>query len=110
MRYLYGALTLLVAITCAIFAVSNRASVSLSLWPFPGTLEIPVFIRGLGTTLVGLLLGLAVGWLLSMPARLARRRLATRLAVAEADVQRLKAQIAGQGAVALPNVSARIDA
>lgn len=110
MRYLYGALTLLVAIACAIFAVSNRAPVSLSLWPFPGTLELPIFVLVLGTTLVGLLLGLIVGWLLSMPARMARRRLTTRLAVAEADVNRLRTQIAGDAAAALPKVSARIDA
>lgn len=110
MRYLYGAFTFLVAIVCAIFAVSNRASVSLSLWPFPGTLEIPVFALVLGTTFAGLLLGLCVGWLASMPARLARRRLTTRLAVAEADIGRLKAQLAGQSAAALPALTARVEA
>ena len=110
MRYVYGVLTLLVAIVCAIFAVSNRGAVSLSLWPFPGALETPVFILVLGTTLVGLVLGLVAGSLLSMPARLARRRLTMRLAVAEADVTRLKAQIAGQTAAALPGVPAKVDA
>jgi uncharacterized integral membrane protein len=110
MRYVYGALTLLVAIACAIFAVSNRAPVSLSLWPIPGAIETPVFILVLGTTLVGLVLGLVTGWLISMPARLARRRLTMRLAVAEADVKRLKAQLAGEAAVALPGVPARLEA
>lgn len=102
MRYLYGAVTLLLAVACAIFAVSNRAPVALSLWPFPGSLELPVFILALGTALAGLLLGLAAGWALSMPARLARRRLTMRLAVAEADLRRLRAQIAGESATAVP--------
>ncbi len=110
MRYLYGALTLLVSVACAIFAVSNRASVSLSLWPFPGAFEVPVFLLVLGTTLLGLLSGLVLGWLMSMPARLARRRLAARLAAAEADLTRLRAQRAGQVATAVPGVPASAEA
>jgi lipopolysaccharide assembly protein A len=110
MRYLYGALTLLVAIVCAVFAVSNRTPVALSLWPFAGALELPVFILVLGTTLVGLLLGLKIGWLVAMPGRLARRRLAQRLVVAEQDVRRLKAEIASQAAAVLPSVVARVGA
>ena len=110
MRYVYWVLTLLVAIACAIFAVKNNVPVSVNLWPFADALEMPIFILVLGTSLVGLLVGLVAGWLLSMPARLARRRLTMRLAVAEADVARLKAQISGQTAAALPAVPAKVDA
>ena len=102
MRYLYGALTLLAAIICAMFAVSNRAPVAISLWPFSGELQVPVFVLALGTTLGGLLLGLMIGWVIAMPSRFARRRLTQRLALAEADVKRLKTEIASQAAAALP--------
>ncbi len=110
MRYLYGALTLVVALSCAMFAVSNRAPVSLNLWPFAGALQVPVFVLVLGTTLVGLLLGLMIGWLVSMPSRFARRRLAQRLALTEQDVKRLKAEIAGQAAAVVSTAAVRAEA
>jgi uncharacterized integral membrane protein len=98
MRYVYGFLTLLLGAACAVFAVSNRAPVDVSLWPFPGSEQLPLYALSLGTAAGGLALGLIVGWLRAIPARLARRRIAQQLAQTEADLKRLRGQVAAQTA------------
>lgn len=96
MRYLYIFLTLLLGAACAVFAICNRTPVDISLWPFPGSLELPLYALSLGTAAGGLVLGLLIGALRAIPAGLARRRLGQRLAQAEADLKRLRAQAATQ--------------
>ena len=39
------------------FAISNDALISLSLWPFTQNLEIPIWLFGVGTFVVGGILG-----------------------------------------------------
>lgn len=94
MRYLFWGATLFVALACAVFAISNRNLVDVALWPFSGSLELPLYALSLGTLIVGLALGLSAGALRHVPVRLERRRLAQRLGAAEAEVKRLKSQIA----------------
>ena len=110
MRYVYALITLLLAVACATFAVCNRVPVDVSLWPFPGVETLPLYALSLGTTAVGLLIGLVLGWLRGMPSRLARRRLAQQLTQAEAELKRLRGEIAAQSAAAVPAASAaRVD-
>ena len=39
------------------FTISNDASISLSLWPFTQSLEIPIWLFGVGTFVIGGVLG-----------------------------------------------------
>lgn len=45
-----------------LFALSNRASVELSIWPLPFTLPAPVYLVALGGLAVGFLAGGVVAW------------------------------------------------
>jgi uncharacterized integral membrane protein len=111
MRYVYGFVTLLLGAVCAVFAVSNRTLVDVSLWPFPGSERLPLYALSLGTAAAGLALGLIMGWLMAIPARLARRRLAQQLAQAEAELKRLRGQVAAQTAAAVPTAApVKVDA
>ena len=94
MRYVFWGATLLVALACAVFAISNNSPVNVALWPFSGSLQLPLYALSLGTLIAGLVLGLSIGALRHVPVRLDRRRLTQRLAAAEAEVKRLKSQIA----------------
>ena len=60
---------LIVAIVA--FATSNRAPVSLDLWPFPFAIEPPAYAAILGASLIGFLAGAAYAW--SSAARKRRR-------------------------------------
>ncbi len=52
------------------FAVANRAPVTVSLWPFPFEVSLPLFMAVLGALALGLILGTT----LSLPAREKMRR------------------------------------
>jgi uncharacterized integral membrane protein len=74
-RFVYWSLTLVAAIVCAGFAVYNRNSVTLDLWPF-ATIELPLYLVVLGMLATGLLVGSAITWLGHLGIRRERRRLA----------------------------------
>lgn len=48
------------ALLAALFAVSNRADVALQMWPFAGTLDLPLALAMLGMAALGFLLGALV--------------------------------------------------
>jgi len=51
-----------VAVVVVIFAVTNRGPVTVSLWPLPYDIVIPLFVAVLGATAAGALLGGGVVW------------------------------------------------
>jgi uncharacterized integral membrane protein len=61
-RFVYWAVTALIALVLVLFAVSNRAGVWLSLFPVPARLEAPLYLVVLGTLVVGFLLGAMMAW------------------------------------------------
>ena len=63
MRVLYWIIAIPIAVLIAVFAVSNRAAVTLSLWPLPFELELPLFLPIMVALLIGLGIGLAYEWL-----------------------------------------------
>lgn len=105
MRYVFWGATLFAALACAVFAISNTSPVDVALWPFSGSLELPLYALSLGTLIAGLVLGVTIGALRHVPVRLERRRLAQRLGAAEAEAKRLKSQIAASvpAQVSLPS-------
>ncbi|WP_417812936.1 LapA family protein [Thalassospira alkalitolerans] len=75
MRIVYWILSIPLAILIAIFAVSNRASVTLSLWPLPYEIDLPLFLPIMVALLIGLGIGLAYEWLVNGKHRRAAKRL-----------------------------------
>ena len=64
MRRLGWIVSIPVIIVVALFAVNNRQSVDLELWPLPWALPpIPLFVLTLGAILFGFLFGCLVMWL-----------------------------------------------
>ena len=85
MRLLFWIFVLLVALVLAVFAVSNRESVTLGLWPAPFLVEIPLYVAMLAALAVGFVLGEVAAWIArrrrreaasAPPTRLPRRRVA----------------------------------
>jgi len=76
---LIGRLVLgIIAVVVVIFALANRDPVTLSLWPLPLDLTMPLYIAVLGGLVVGLIAGAVISWLpklrLRRQARAAERR------------------------------------
>ena len=44
MRFLYWIISIPLAVLIAVFAVSNRTAVTLSLWPLPYEVDLPLFL------------------------------------------------------------------
>ena len=70
MRIVISIVGLAVALAAVAFAVANRAPVTLQLWPFPHTYDLPVFIL----VFLGLGVGFVVGMVFAWYAGLSRRR------------------------------------
>lgn len=75
------------AIVVGIFAVENRAPLSLEIWPLPGVHQMWASVWILGLLAIGTIVGMVIGWLAGTgPRRRARR--------AERTVRMLERQIA----------------
>ncbi|NKD76913.1 DUF1049 domain-containing protein [Haematospirillum sp. H1815] len=61
------------AIAVVLFAAANHESVQVGLWPLPWIIELPLYLLALAPLVVGLLIGLALGWIAAAPARKAAR-------------------------------------
>ncbi len=90
MRTLNAFLGLILAILVILFAVSNRAQVDITIWPFPFQATMGVYAVVLLAVLVGFLAGLIAAWLAAAPRRRERKRL--RGQVKDLEQNLLKAQ------------------
>lgn len=61
-----------------IFALANRDIVSVSLWPFPIAVDVPLYVLVLGVGLLTFVGGALVGWLSQAAVRGEARTLAAR--------------------------------
>ena len=75
MRQLFGIVVFVpLALVIGIFAVENRAPLSLEIWPLPGIQEMWASVWILGLLAIGIIIGLAIGWLAGGSARRRARR------------------------------------
>jgi uncharacterized integral membrane protein len=92
MRIFWWIVLAVVALTLILFAVSNRESVSVGLWPLPDFVEMPLYLLVLGTLIVGFFFGEFVarigGWRWRREARRSRERIA--LLERELDAERAR--------------------
>lgn len=92
MRILFRAAMLAAAIVLVVFAVSNRASVSLGLWPLPDLVELPLYLVILGALLAGFLAGELAAWVSGRHWRREVRRSARRIATLERELDAARAE------------------
>jgi lipopolysaccharide assembly protein A len=104
MRAVFWLLTAVAAVVLVPFAVTNRAPVSLGLWPLPFVLETPVYLLVLLTLLAGCTIGAAGAWLAGHRVRRDLRRQRRRAAALERELAATQAQLADRSQVAEPRL------
>jgi len=86
--------TLPITAVAVVFAVANRQSVTLELWPFGISITLPLFLLVLASLLIGFLLGALVLWLSSGRARARTRAAASKSSDLERELAQLRRKLA----------------
>jgi uncharacterized integral membrane protein len=96
-------LTLPLIAVAVIFSIANRESVTLDLWPFELSLQLPLFVILLACIAFGLVVGGMATWLSAAPARRNARQARRRVAELERDrAARAVVPSADSGQLGLP--------
>ena len=95
-RAVFWSITLIAAAVLVPFAIANRATVSLGVWPLPFLLEAPVYLLVLLTLLAGFCIGAAYGWFAGHWSRRELRRLRRRMEVLERERVATQARLMDQ--------------
>ena len=88
MRLLNSAIGLFFAFACVSFAVSNRDAVTISLWPFPFSVDLGLYSIVLACLLGGFVFGCFFAWVAAGKHRRRARK-------QQAQIRRLEAKIEG---------------
>jgi uncharacterized integral membrane protein len=88
------------ALLLILFAVSNRETVSVGLWPLPDAAVLPLYLVVLACLLVGFLVGQLSGWIGGRHWRREARRARGRIAALERELGAARAQPSGTQVVA----------
>jgi uncharacterized integral membrane protein len=91
MKILSRALFFLFLLIGVLIAVSNTQPVQLALWPLPQLVVMPLYLLVVGLLLLGVLVGLALGWWGGRHYRRRAREANADAARLEREVQRLRA-------------------
>lgn len=102
MRILWRAALLALAVVLAVFAISNRGTVSLGLWPLPDMVAIPLYLVIIGALLVGFLAGEVAAWLAGRHWRREARQSARRIAALERELETARTIRRGDAEIAAP--------
>jgi lipopolysaccharide assembly protein A len=89
--------TLIAAAVLVPFAITNRVTVSLGLWPLPFMLEIPVYLLVLLTLFAGFVIGAACVWIAGHGSRREFRRRRRRVDALERELAATQARLTDQG-------------
>jgi putative membrane protein len=92
MKLLWWIVAAIVAIVLILFAISNRQTVSVGLWPLPALVDVPLYLVLLGTLIVGFVAGELVAWIRGWHWRREARRGRDRIATLEREVEAAHAQ------------------
>jgi len=99
MRRFTWIVTLPIAALVVLFAVDNRQTVALELWPLPWALPpVPLFLLTLLMVLFGFVFGVAVMWVSGAKQRRQLRNLRRDLDVARSDLHAARHQATAQSA------------
>lgn len=92
MRILYWIAVIIAAIVLSAFAVSNRQSVSLGLWPFSYVLGLPLFLLVFVALLIGCAVGVLGAWVAGRRGRRELRHSRRRIGALERELAATQAQ------------------
>src|SRR5438445_10037760 len=87
------AMMLLAALLLFPFAVSNRAIVSLELWPLPFLVDLPLYLLVLLLLLAGFLTGAATAWITGRRVRRELRRRRRRVEALEGELKAARSEL-----------------
>lgn len=93
MKLVHWLVTAPLALLLVVFAVSNRESVTVTLWPLPATLDAPLYLVVLLVLLAGFLVGQLVAWINGAGWRREARRRARRIESLERELAATQAQL-----------------
>jgi lipopolysaccharide assembly protein A len=93
-RILGRAVVLVCALFLIVFAVSNRETVSLALWPLPFLVDVPLYLLFFVSLLVGALIGASAAWLAGRRVRRELRRRHGRIQALERELSATQSQLA----------------
>ncbi len=106
MRAVFWVVTVVVAVALACFAVSNRQAATLTLWPLPYLIELPLYLLAFAILLVGFAAGAGAAWCGGRRRRREMRRRGRRIEALERELaatqSRLEAAAAAGGRPAPP--------
>ena len=83
-------LTLPLIVVAAIFAIANRQPVTLDLWPFEASPQLPLFVILLACVVLGLVVGGLATWMSAAPTRRRARQARRRVAELEREAAHLR--------------------
>jgi uncharacterized integral membrane protein len=101
-RRLHWFVTAPVILILVVFAVSNRETVTVTLWPLPFSLETALYLVVLLAALLGFLIGELVAWVNGRFWRREARQKARRIEALERELAATQAQLAPAPAARLP--------
>jgi uncharacterized integral membrane protein len=90
MKFLSRALFLLFVLIGVLIAVSNSQPVQLTMWPLPHVIVMPVYLLVVFLLLLGVLVGLGMGWWAARHHRRRAREASDDAARLDREVQRLR--------------------
>jgi putative membrane protein len=96
MRFVYWTLVALAAALLAVFAVSNRESVALGLWPLPFAIDLPLYLLVLLPLLAGFLAGKFAGWIAGARRRRELRHRRRRIGALERELAATQSLLDGR--------------
>lgn len=94
MRVVYWFAVAVCAVALVLFALSNRESVSLGLWPLPFLVQVPLYLVVLATALVGFVFGGTAAWVSGRHRRRELRERRRRVAALERELAATQARLA----------------
>ncbi|MCQ2913578.1 MAG: LapA family protein [Alphaproteobacteria bacterium] len=92
MKVLNFIFTCIVLFLTISFAISNKQTYELTLWPFPFSMELPISFSVLVFSLAFFILGGAYAWLITLPVRAERFHLSRQVKDLNKQIDELKSQ------------------
>jgi len=92
----YWAVVVIAALLLIPFAVSNRATVSVGMWPLPFLLDLPLYLLVLLMLLTGFVVGATAAWIGGRRVRRELRRRRRRMARLEGELKSARSELDSQ--------------
>ena len=93
MRAVYFAVIVVASSLLIAFAVSNRTTVSLGLWPLPCLIDLPLYLLVLLLLLAGFVAGAATAWIAGRRVRRELRRRRRRVVALEGELKAARSEL-----------------